>query len=115
MAATLRKTADDEIFDRQARICKAFAHPGRLHILDLIGNGERGASDLQKELGLSKTNISQQISVLKSAGVLVTRRNGKQIYCSLAIPEVKQACKLIREVLTAQIAATHRLSRPLEK
>ena len=115
MAATSRNTTDDEIFERQARICKAFAHPGRLRILDLIGNGERGVSDLQKELGLSKTNISQQISVLKSAGVLVTRRNGKQIYCSLAIPEVKEACQLIRRVLRAQIAASHRLRQPLEE
>ncbi|HET9524567.1 MAG TPA: metalloregulator ArsR/SmtB family transcription factor [Pyrinomonadaceae bacterium] len=115
MAAKSRNTTDDEIFERQARICKAFAHPARLRILDLIGNGERGVSDLQKELGLSKTNISQQISVLKSAGVLVTRRNGKQIYCSLAIPEVKEACRLIRGVLRAQVAASHRLRQPLEE
>lgn len=115
MAATSKKTTDDEIFERQASICKAFAHPARLRILDLLGNGERGVSDLQKELGLSKTNISQQVAVLKSAGVLVTRRNGKQIYCSLAIPEVKQACQLIREVLRAQVAAIHHLRQPLEK
>jgi ArsR family transcriptional regulator len=115
MATTTIKSSDDEIFERQALICKAFAHPARLRILDLIGNGERGMSDLQEKLGLSKTNISQQISVLKSAGVLVTRRNGKQIYCSLAIPEVKQACQLIRGVLRAQIAASHRLRQPLEE
>ena len=115
MAANSKKTTEDEIFERQAQICKAFAHPGRLRILDLLGKGERGVSDLQSELGVSKTNISQQIAVLKSAGVLVTRRNGKQIYCSLAIPEVKQACQLIREVLRAQIAASHRLRQPLEE
>lgn len=115
MASTSRTTTDDEIFERQARICKAFAHPGRLRILDLLGNGERGVSDLQSELGISKTSISQQIAILKSAGVLVTRRNGKQIYCSLAIPEVKQACQLIRGVLRAQIANSHRLTEPLEE
>jgi ArsR family transcriptional regulator len=114
MARTPRTTIDDEIFERQAQICKAFAHPGRLRILDLLGKGERGVSDLQSELRISKPNISQQISILKSAGVLVTRRNGKQIYCSLAIPEVKQACELIRGVLRAQIANSHRLTQPLE-
>lgn len=112
MVTTSRKTTDDEIFERQARICKAFAHPGRLRILDLVGKEERGLSDLQRELGVSKANISQQISILKSAGVLATRRNGKQIYCSLAIPEVKQACQLIRQVLRAQIADSHRLHQP---
>ncbi|HEX7330541.1 MAG TPA: metalloregulator ArsR/SmtB family transcription factor [Pyrinomonadaceae bacterium] len=115
MPGVTSKSTDDEIFERQAQICKAFAHPGRLRILDLLGNGERGVSELQRELGVSKTSLSQQISILKSAGVLSTRRNGKQIYCSLAIPEVKQACQLIRGVLRAQIAAIHRLGEPLEE
>ena len=115
MEGLKQKCADDEIFERQAQICKAFAHPGRLRILDLLGKGERGISELQRELGLSKTSLSQQISILKSAGVLQTRRNGKQIYCSLAIPEVKDACQLIREVLRAQLAASHRLREPLKE
>ena len=98
-----------EIYERQARICKAFAHPGRLQILDLLGEGERRVSELQEALGISKTSLSQHLSVLKSAGVLATRREGKQIYCSLAMPEVKQACQLIRKVLRAQITASHSL------
>jgi ArsR family transcriptional regulator len=114
MANTSIRTTEDELFERQAQICKAFAHPGRLRILDLLGKGERGVSELQRELGISKTSISQQISILKSAGVLVTRRNGKQIYCSLAIPEVKQACQLIREVLRAQLTNSHRLTQPFK-
>ena len=109
------KTTDDEIFERQARICKAFAHASRLRILDLVSESERGVSDLQKELGISKTSISQQLSILKSAGVLRTRRDGKQIYCSLAIPEVKDACQLIRTVLRIQIADSRRLDKPLQK
>jgi len=115
MAGQPRKNTDDEIFERQAQICKAFAHPGRLRILDLLGKGERGVSELQKQLGCSKTSLSQQISILKSAGVLSTRRNGKQIYCSLAMPEVKEACQLIRGVLRAQIAANNRLHQPLKE
>jgi DNA-binding transcriptional ArsR family regulator len=98
-----------EIFERQALICKAFAHPGRLQILDLVGDSERSSSELQEALGISKTSMSQHLAVLKSAGVLATRREGKQIYCALAMPEVKEACQLIRKVLQAQIAATHRL------
>lgn len=104
---TMKKNT--EIFERQARICRAFAHRGRLQILDLLGQGELGVSDLQEELGISKTNMSQHLSILKSVGVITTRREGKQIYCKLAMPEVKQACQLIRKVLQAQIAASHRL------
>jgi ArsR family transcriptional regulator len=115
MATRKKATRDTEIYERQARICKAFAHPGRLQILDLLGQRELGVSELQEELGISKTSMSQHLSVLKSAGVLTTRREGKQIYCSLAMPEVKQACQLIHRVLQAQIAAGHGLIATIVK
>ena len=49
-ATTLVNTDDSKIFERQARICKAFAHPGRLKLLDLLADGERSVSDLQRVL-----------------------------------------------------------------
>ena len=102
-------TLDLEIFQRQAVICKAFAHPKRLQLLDLIGNGERPVSELQEQLGVSKANMSQHLTVLRSAGVVSTRREGKQVYCALAIPEVKSACHLLREVLRSQLRKQHKL------
>ena len=104
-----KQTISNEVFERQADICKAFAHPSRLQILDLLGDGELGVSTLQQTLGVSKTRISQHLTILKSAGVLSTRRNGKQVICSLAIPEVKEACHLIRKVLEAHVAESRRL------
>jgi len=104
-----RNKMESEIFERQAAICKAFAHPGRLQILDLLGQGEKGVSDLHLTLGISRTSMSQHLSILKFAGVVTTRRNGKQVYCSLAMPEVKEACQLIRKVLEAHIAESRRL------
>ncbi len=92
-----------ERFERQAVICKAFANPIRLEMLDLLGGGEWIVGDLQKQLGISKANMSQHIAVLKSAAVIETRRDGKQFYCALTIPEVKQACDLIHNVLRAQV------------
>lgn len=91
-------------------ICKAFANPVRLRILDLIAQRPYAAAELQKELSISKANLSQHMTVLKAAGVVSTHREGKQVYCSLAIPEVKQACHLIRDVLRAQIRSGQRLA-----
>ncbi len=100
---------DRLVYERQSRICKAFAHPSRIHLLDLLGSGERACSDLQEELNISKANLSQHLTLLKSAGIIVTRRDGKQIFCSLAMPQVKHACGIIRDVLRAQIKASAKL------
>jgi len=96
-------SSDVEILERQVRICKAFANSTRLVILDLLGSREWPVSKLQAELGVSKPNLSQHLAVLKAAGVVVTRRQGKQVYCALAMPEVKSACLLIRNMLRAQL------------
>jgi len=102
-------TIDLEVFDRQAAICRAFAHPRRLQVLDMLGRGEQKTSTLQQALGISKANFSQHLAILKAAGAVTARRNGRSVYCALALPEVKQACHLIRKVLRGQIRRQHKI------
>src|SRR5262249_35163174 len=66
-------------------------------------------SELHERLGISEANLSQHLAVLRGAGVIATRRTGKQVHCYLAIPEVKQACALISDVLRAQVKNGQRL------
>jgi DNA-binding transcriptional ArsR family regulator len=98
------------IYERQASICKAFANPIRLRILDMIAQRPYAASELQEQLAISKANLSQHMTILRAAGVVITHREGKQVYCTLAVPEVKQACQLIRNVLRAQIRSGQQLA-----
>jgi DNA-binding transcriptional ArsR family regulator len=100
---------EEELYERRAGICKAFANPVRLKILDMVAQRTRPVSELHRELGISEANLSQHLAVLKSAGVVATRRTGKQVHCFLAIPEVKQACALISNVLRAQVKNEQRL------
>jgi ArsR family transcriptional regulator, lead/cadmium/zinc/bismuth-responsive transcriptional repressor len=94
---------DAQIYERQVAICKAFANPTRLRILDLVAQHGYPTSDIHEQLSISIANLSQHLAVLKGAGIVTTRREGKKVYCYLALPEVKQACHLIRNVLRAQI------------
>ena len=95
--------AENEILERQVLICKSFANTTRLHMLDLLGKRDWSSAEIQKELGISKANLSQHVAILRSAGVVVRRRQGKQVYFSLAMPEVKKACQIIQHVLRAQV------------
>ena len=110
MSRVSNRQLEDQIYERQVAICKAFANPIRLRILDMLSNGGRNGADIQEALGISKANLSQHLAVLRFAGVVVTHRDGKQVHCSLAIPEVKQACTLIRNVLRAQLRRHQRLA-----
>jgi DNA-binding transcriptional ArsR family regulator len=95
--------AENRIYEMQVRICKALANPSRLRILDLLGKKSYTVSGLQAELGIPLANVSVQLATLRAAGVVVTEKKGKQVFCSLALPEVRQACHFIRRVLKAQV------------
>jgi DNA-binding transcriptional ArsR family regulator len=101
---------ETEVFERQARICKAFANATRLQILDFLGKRDWAAADLQAELGISKANLSQHVAILKATGIVGTLRKDGRTYCSLLMPEVKSACHLLRGVLRAQVRNGRRLS-----
>ncbi|MGC2111709.1 MAG: metalloregulator ArsR/SmtB family transcription factor [Candidatus Korobacteraceae bacterium] len=96
----MKKTSNsgNETYRRQAEICKAFANPTRLQLIDLLRQGERWASELQEGLGISKANLSQHLSILRAAGVVLTQREGKQLYCGISMPEVKQATAILRSM-----------------
>lgn len=101
--------AENRIYEMQVRICKALANPKRLRILDLLGKKPYTVSGLQRELGIPLANVSLQLATLRAAGVVVTEKKGKQVYCSLALPEVRQACHFIRRVLKAQVRSAQNL------
>ena len=109
MMKTGQSETEAVVFDMQVRILKAFANPVRLHMLDLLGKREYTVSELQSELNITLSNVSQHLAILKSAGVVSVRRNGKQVYCFLTLPEVKHACHMIRDVLRAQLRKGRKL------
>jgi ArsR family transcriptional regulator len=99
-----KKILREEIYERQAEICAALANPVRLMILDLLAEEEATATDLLQILKIPKSNLSQHLKVLKTAGILKVRSEGLYQNLSLAIPEVKQACALVRKVLASQMS-----------
>jgi DNA-binding transcriptional ArsR family regulator len=100
---------EDALYERQVRICKALANPTRLRILDLVAKRAYTVSGLQKELNIPLANVSIQLSILRAAGVVSTEKKGKEVHCFLALPEVRQACHFIRQVLKAQVRDAQKL------
>ena len=79
----------EEPLEKIAETLKAIAHPVRLQIVNILMNGERSVGELVKTLGTKQSLTSQQLSILKSRGVLKSRRNGNVVYYSLQNTGVK--------------------------
>jgi DNA-binding transcriptional ArsR family regulator len=91
------------IYEQEADICKAFAHPARLRVLEFVGDQERTISEIRQELAISAPNLSQHLRILKAAGVLSSVRRKRQVYCSCSFPEITSFCRLAREVVRTQV------------
>ncbi len=95
-------------YEQQAAIFKALANPTRLHLVELLGKKQRWASELREGLGISKANLSQHLAILRAAGVVSTHREGKQLSCGIALPEVKSATTTLRNMTRAVSRASRR-------
>jgi DNA-binding transcriptional ArsR family regulator len=67
---------------------KALAHESRLVILCLLIDGPKSVGELEQLLGLRQSAVSQQLARLRADDLVEARREGKNIYYSIARPEV---------------------------
>ncbi len=90
------------IFQRQAEVYQAIAHPIRLELLSLICDGEKRVNELAELTQLNQANVSRHLSIMRNKGLVTTRREGANSYYRIANPKIIRACDLIREVLVEQ-------------
>lgn len=94
---------EKELFEMQAAICQALAHPVRQRILSILSKGHCTQTELLKQLQIPKANLSQHLSLMKETGIVDVRREGKFHICSIGMAEVKTACELVRSILISKL------------
>jgi DNA-binding transcriptional ArsR family regulator len=81
---------------RYATVTRALADPKRLCVVEILAAGERSVSELSREAACQIPNMSQHLAVLRSAGLVTTRREGSTVYYRLADPRVLEAYRMIQ-------------------
>ena len=86
----------ETMYQRQAEVLKALAHPVRLRIVrGLLKEGCRNVSCMEVRLEQSQSSISQHLAKLKAAGVVQARRSGNEVYYEAASPEVAKCIAVL--------------------
>ena len=90
--------ASSSEFDRQryAAVGRALADPKRLCVLESLAQGEVSVSDLSSKVGCQVPNMSQHLAVLRSAGLVQSRREGSTVFYRLSDVRVLEAYRLIQ-------------------
>ena len=92
-------------------LMKVLANPDRMLLLCELAEGERNVGELQEKVGVQQPTLSQQLAVLREEELVSTRRDGKNIYYSIADPRVLA----VLQVLYAQYCAPPAKGRKARK
>lgn len=82
----------------KAEFFRALGHPARLRILELLRERDRNVSELQVELDIEASSVSQQLAVLRAKNIVDTRRVGTNVYYTVRDPQVFQLLDVAREI-----------------
>jgi len=92
-------------YEKLAAMMKALGHPVRLQILDELRQEEACVCHLEAHLGQRQAYISQQLARLREEGLVVDRRDGMNVYYSLADDALGAVLDAAREAVLAQARA----------
>lgn len=97
------------LFEEFARVAQALGHAHRLALLEQAAQGERTVDALAVASGLSMANASQHLKLLRSAGLVASRRDGKNVLYRLADEQVLELLNATRRVAERNVAEVARI------
>lgn len=97
----------------KAELFRALAHPARIRVLEVLVDGERSVSELQPLVGIESSHLSQQLGILRRAGLLTSRKDGSSVVYAIRDPETNVLLASARRLLINTLTETRDLLHDL--
>jgi ArsR family transcriptional regulator len=101
------------LFEKQAEVAKAVAHPLRIAIIDFLKDGEQCVCDIAQYVGSERSNVSRHLSVMVKAGVLEYRKEGLKVIYKLKCVCILDFFSCVTGVLRQQAKENERLLKAM--
>ncbi|VVD60798.1 transcriptional regulator [Pandoraea iniqua] len=85
----------DRVFEKVSHYFSLLSEPTRLRILHALCGGEQSVSDVVAAVNSSQTNVSRHLNAMYQAGVLGRRKEGNQVYYTIADTGVVEICRAV--------------------
>jgi ArsR family transcriptional regulator len=99
----------------KAEFFRALAHPVRIRILEALVRGERTVGQLQRDLDLEQSLVSQQLAILRGKNVVAPRKHGTTVYYTLRDPLLSDLLDVARKIFNKHLVGTQDLLRELQR
>ena len=105
--------ADLHVF--KAEFFRALAHPVRVRILEALVRGELAVGELQRQLNLEQSLVSQQLSILRGKNIVAARKDGTTVRYTLRDPLLAQLLEVARQIFNNHLVGSQTLLRELHR
>ncbi len=102
------------ISEMKAELFRALSHPARIRILEALSAGERSVSEMQPAIGIEMSHLSQQLGVLRRAGLLTSRKEGQSVFYGLKDPLIVGLLQVAKRLLITSLTETRDLLADLD-
>ena len=89
------------LYQAKAELFRTLGHPARIRILELLAERDHAVHELLDAIEIEPSNLSQQLAVLRRAGLVAQHRDGAAVVYSLSVPEVRDLLVAGRGILLA--------------
>lgn len=103
------------LYQLKAEFFKTLGHPARIRVLELLSEREHAVAEMLPEVGIEAAHLSQQLAVLRRANLVRTRKEGSNVYYSLASPELAELLRVARSILSGVLAGQAELLADLKE
>lgn len=90
------------LFEAQAAVIKAMAHPTRLFIVDRLAQDEKCVCELTRMIGADVSTVSKHLAILKNAGIIRDEKRGTQVFYHLEMPCVLKFFSCVQSVIKSR-------------
>ena len=87
------------LYQAKAEFFRTLGHPARIRVLELLAERDHAVHELLDEVDVEASNLSQQLAVLRRAGLVTQHRTGHEVVYSISVPEVRDLLLAARRIL----------------
>ena len=100
---------DVPISEIKADLFRALAHPARIRILEVLADGERSVGDMAPLVGIESSHLSQQLAVLRRAGLVSTRKEASTVYYAIRDAATVELLAVAKRILINSLSGSSEL------
>jgi ArsR family transcriptional regulator len=101
------------LYQAKAEFFRTLGHPARIRVLELLTERDHAVHEMLQQIPIEPSNLSQQLAVLRRAGLIVQRREGGEVVYSVDIPDIRDLLLAARRILLGVLSEQDELKAQL--